>query len=87
MDDIHMRLLRLNPRLPHAEIVRWAAGGREYADRLDRLPTVERDAVAFLFASYGLAAEVSNKQMIRDAIDMVCAPYYEGARNVTAPVP
>lgn len=81
---IETRLLRLNPQLPDTEITRWADGGRTYADRLDRLPAVEREAVAFLFACFGLAVEQSDKKRIMGGIDMVCAPYYKGARHAAA---
>lgn len=74
--DIHDRIRTLVPHASVAEIERWVEGGVDYADRLDRLPAREREAVAQLFALYGLSPNDHYKRVYRRNIDTLCQPFY-----------
>lgn len=83
--DMAKRLDALFPGYFKAEIDQWIKAGREYADRLDKLPHADREAVAQLFAAYGLSKEPRYKQAFRAGIDVVIAPFYPGAGHESAP--
>lgn len=74
------RLHQLFPDVYGVELDRWIAAGRDYAARLDKLPNAEREAVAQMFASYGLSRSASDKRAYRRSIDLVIAPWYRGAQ-------
>ncbi|KAF1728295.1 hypothetical protein CSC76_05890 [Pseudoxanthomonas mexicana] len=79
--DIHERIRLLLPHAPDAEIARWVEGGVAYADRLERLPAREREAVAQLFALYGLVPDAYYKEIYRRNIDTLCRAFYPGVNN------
>lgn len=80
--DIHDRIRTIFPRVMPGEIERWVVAGREYADRLDKLPTNERESVTQLFACYGLTREPCYKASFRRGIDAVIRPFYPGVDRV-----
>ncbi|MEG3791073.1 hypothetical protein V1318_13165 [Lysobacter sp. CCNWLW3] len=82
--DIHGRIRIIVPRASTADICRWVEGGIAYADRLDKLPSREREAVAQLFALYGLVANDHYKRIYRRNIDTLCRPFYPGVDNAPA---
>jgi hypothetical protein len=61
------------------DIPQWVDAGREYAARLDKLPTAEQEAVAYLFAAYGACNIDRYKRAFRASIDIVIRPFYPGA--------
>lgn len=82
--DIRDRIRIILPNAPAAEIERWVEGGVTYANRLDKLPAREREAVAALFALYGLAADDHYKRIYRSNIDTLCRPFYSGVDRAPA---
>jgi len=74
------RVNRIFPDVGIAELAKWTDSGRDYAGSLDKLPAGEREAVAQLFACYGLARCTDDKRIYRRGIDAVIAPWYRGAR-------
>lgn len=78
MADIHDRIRIILPHAATAEIARWVEGGVAYADRLDKLPAREREAVAQLFALHGLVPDNHYKSIYRRNIDTLCRPFYSG---------
>lgn len=78
------RIRMIYPRAPDAEIGRWLEGGVAYANRLDKLPAREREAVAVLFALYGLAPNEHYKRIYKQNIDTLCRPFYAGVDNAPA---
>lgn len=73
---------RLRASFPHviaSELERWIVAGREYADRLDKLPASEREAVAQLFCAFGLSRDPHARRAIRRSIDVVIRPWYSEA--------
>jgi hypothetical protein len=83
--NIVERLHKLFPDVYRVELDQWITAGRDYANRLDKLPPAEREAVAQLFASYGLSRSRDDKRAYRAGIDAVIAPWYKGAGHVSAP--
>lgn len=83
--DIHDRIRSCVPRASAAEIARWVEGGIAYADRLDKLPAREREAVAALFALYGFASSNHERQAYRRAINSLCKPFYPAVGVDDAP--
>jgi len=67
------------PEVYRVELDKWVTGGRDYAARLDKLPDPEREAVAQLFACYGLTHSLCDKRAYRRCIDVVIAPWYPKA--------
>jgi len=82
--DIHNRIRILLPHAQAGEIARWVEGGIAYADRLDKLPTREREAVATLFALYGLVPNDHYRRIYRRNINTLCRPFYPGVDNAPA---
>lgn len=78
MIDIHDRIRIIIPHASTAEIARWVKGGIAYANRLDKLPAREREAVAALFALYGLCPD-HYKKVYRANISTLCKPFYPAA--------
>lgn len=78
--DMKDRLFALNPRLALADVQRSIEGGERYAAQFDRLPSHDRENVAFFFAAYSLSDSQHYKMQIRRGIDSVLAPFYPGAR-------
>jgi hypothetical protein len=78
--NIGDRLHRLFPEIHRGELDKWIAAGRDYAAGLDKLPGAEREAVAQLFACYGLSRCIGDKRAYRRSIDVVIAPWYRGAK-------
>lgn len=70
------RISAVIPQANPSEISRWIEGGIAYADRLAKLPAREREAVAQLFALYGLAPDAHYRILYRQAIDVLIAPFY-----------
>lgn len=81
--DIQDRIRLLLPHAPATEIARWVEGGIAYADRLDKLPAREREAVAQLFALYGLVPNDHYKRVYRRNIDTLIQPWYSGADHAS----
>lgn len=82
--NIHDRIRILLPHAPHSEIERWVVGGVAYADGLEKLPAREREAVAQLFALYGLVPDEHYRRIYRRNIDTLCRPFYSGVDNASA---
>lgn len=78
--NIADRLHRVFPEVYWVELDRWIDAGRDYAAQLDKLPRAEREAVAQLFACYGLTRCAGDKRAYRRGIDCVIAPWYPGAQ-------
>ena len=79
--EIIDRLRVLFPDVYAVELNQWITSGREYADRLDKLPPPQKECVAQLFASYGLSRSMTDKKAYRAGIDAVIRPWYRGMRT------
>ena len=77
--NIIEHLQSLFPDAYEVELERWAAGGREYAAKLDKLPAPEQEAVAQLFACHGMSRSAEDRRAYRAAIDVVIKPWYPRA--------
>ena len=64
------------PRYQTCDLERWLEGGRRYASQFDKLPSIERECVAFFFASFGLTKSTESKKSFMRCIDVIMRPWY-----------